>query len=134
MIISGYAYPNATVGILVDGNFFDTAEAENDGTYSVTLDEIARGVYTFGVYGIGPGDLRSSTFSTSFTVTGARTSWLSNVNVAPTILVEPDPVDIGQTVRISGLALPNAKVTIENSKQRSSIVKTVVVDSYGNTP
>ncbi|MCA9354004.1 MAG: hypothetical protein KC877_00615 [Candidatus Kaiserbacteria bacterium] len=129
VIISGYAYPNSTVGILVDGNFFDTTRANSSGEYSITLDEIARGVYTFGVYASGPDDTRSSTFSTSFTVTGARTSELTNVNVAPSILVEPDPVDPGETLTVSGYALPNATVSVQNGKLRSTIIKDFTLTS-----
>jgi hypothetical protein len=114
VIISGYAYPNSTVGILVDGNFFDTTSVGRAGDYSITLDEIARGVYTFGVYAVDQNDVRSSTFSTSFTVTGARTSELSNINIAPTIVVAPDPVDPGQTLTVSGYGLPEADIMIEN--------------------
>ncbi|MCA9361969.1 hypothetical protein KC906_01210, partial [Candidatus Kaiserbacteria bacterium] len=131
VIISGYAYPNSTVGILVDGTFFDTVRANSTGSYSITLDEIARGVYTFGVYAEGPDDTRSSTFSTSFTVTGARTSELTNINVAPSILVVPDPVNPGQALTASGYALPNATVTIENGKLRSTIMKTLTTTSDG---
>lgn len=129
VIISGYAYPNSTVGILVDGNFFDTVRANTSGSYSITLDEIARGVYTFGVYATGPDGTKSSTFSTSFTVTGARTSALSNVNVAPSIVVEPDPVNPGETLTASGYALPNATVSIQNGKLRSSITKDLTITS-----
>jgi hypothetical protein len=129
VIISGYAYPNSTVSILVDGNFFDTTKANGSGGYSITLDEIARGVYTFGVYAAGPDGKKSSTFSTSFTVIGARTSWLSNVNVAPSIVVKPDPVNPGETLTVSGYALPNATVAIQNGKMRSSIFKDVTATS-----
>lgn len=129
VVISGYAYPNSTVGILVDGNFYDTTTANGSGEYEITLDEIARGVYTFGVYAEGPDDTRSSTFSTSFTVTGARTSALSNVNVAPSILVTPDPVTPGQTLTLSGYALPNATVSVENGKLRASIIKRLTLTS-----
>lgn len=129
VIISGYAYPNSTVGVLVDGNFFDTTKANAKGEYSITLDAIARGVYTFGVYASGPDNTKSSTFSTSFTVTGARTSALSNVNIAPSILVTPDPVDPGQVLTASGYALPNATVSIQNGKMRASIVKDLSVTS-----
>jgi hypothetical protein len=125
VIISGYAYPNSTVSILVDGNFFDTVKANGSGGYSITLDAIARGVYTFGVYAAGPDSTKSSTFSTSFTVTGARTSSLSNVNVAPSILVKPDPVNPGETLTVSGYALPNATVSIQNGKLRASIMKDI---------
>ncbi|MCA9356824.1 hypothetical protein H6784_00450 [Candidatus Nomurabacteria bacterium] len=121
VIISGYAYPNSTVSILVDGNFFDTTKASNLGVYSITLDEIARGVYTFGVYAQGSNNIKSSTFSTSFTVTGARTSALGNINVSPSILVAPNPVQPGEVLTVSGFSLPNAKVTIQNGRLKSSV-------------
>ena len=129
VIISGYAYPNSAVSILVDGNFFDTTHANATGVYSITLDRIARGVYTFGVYAAGPDGTKSSTFSTSFTVTGARTTALSNINVAPSILVKPDPVKPGEILTASGYALPNATVSIENGKLRSSIMKSLTTTS-----
>jgi hypothetical protein len=120
VIVSGFGYPNSTVGILVDGKFFDDVRTNSSGAYSVTLDEIARGVYTFGVYGEDSNDVRSSVFSTSFTVSGARTSALSNINVPPSILVSPDPVNPGQTLTISGYALLDSVVTIENGRINSS--------------
>lgn len=129
VVISGYAYPNSSVGILVDGKFFNTTKASATGAYSITLDEIARGVYTFGVYASGQDQTKSSTFSTSFTVTGGRTSALSNINVAPSILVNPDPVNPGQTLTASGYALPNATVSIQNGKLRSTIMKDITVTS-----
>ena len=54
---------------------------------------------------------------------------MSNINVAPSILVEPDPVNPGETLTISGYALPNATVYIENGKLRSSIIKELTVTS-----
>lgn len=133
VIISGYAYPNSKVSILVDGNFYNTISANSSGAYSVTLDAIARGVYTFGVYAEGSDKVRSSTFSTSFTVTGSRTTALSNINVAPSIKVSPDPVQPGETLTFSGYALPGAEVTIENGKlnQKSSQTLTAVSDNSG---
>lgn len=133
VIISGYAYPNSAVGILVDGNFFETVKANSSGVYSITLDEIARGVYTFGVYAEGDNKIKSSTFSTSFTVTGARTSALGNINVSPSILVSPDPVDPGQALTVSGYSLPNASVTIQNGRLNTNSPKEyqAVSDSQG---
>jgi len=133
VIISGYAYPNSKVSILVDGNFVQTINSNSTGAYSVTLDAIARGVYTFGVYAEGPDKVRSSTFSTSFTVTGARTTSLSNINVAPSIKVSPDPVQPGQVLTFSGYGLPNADVTIENGRLNSKTSQnlTATTDSAG---
>lgn len=132
VIISGTAYPNSTVGILVDGNFFENTRANSAGVYSITLDEIARGVYTFGIYASGADDVRSSTFSTSFTVTGARTSTLGNINIAPSITVEPDPVDPGQALTISGFAIPNSEVTIENGRLNGAASQVLTAQAAAN--
>jgi hypothetical protein len=132
VIISGYAYPNSEVGFLVDGNLVEETRANAQGSYSVTLDEIARGAYTFGVYAIDPDDNRSSTFSTSFTVSGARTSALSNINVPPSINVEPDPVDPGQTLTVSGYGLPDSTITIETGPVSGSATElTATADGSG---
>jgi len=132
VVINGYAFPNSTVTILVDGQIVDTTRADSSGDYAITVDEIARGAYTFGVYAAGQDGVRSSTFSTSFTVTGARTSALSNINVAPSILVAPDPVNPGETLVVSGYALPDATVFIENGRNNSTIISERQVLSDGN--
>ncbi len=132
VIINGYAFPDSTVTVLVDGQIVDTTRADSSGDYSITIDEIARGVYTFGVYASGSDNVKSSTFSTSFTVTGARTSSLSNVNVSPSILLAPDPVDPGETLTVSGYSLPDATISIENGRNNSSIISEIQVLSDSN--
>lgn len=123
VLITGYAYPRSVVYALVDGKEAENVRAGNDGQYSVTIDLIARGVYTFGVYAIDSANTRSSTFSTSFTVIGARTSALSNINLAPTLKATPDPVDPGAQLVLSGFALPGATVSVENEKDKSPASK-----------
>jgi hypothetical protein len=133
VVITGYAFPRSTVYILVDGKAAENARTDNDGQYSITLDEIARGVYTFGVYAIDAAQNKSSTFSTSFTVTGARTSSLSNINIAPTIKVSPDPVNPGTPLNLSGYALPGSTVTVENEKDGSAASRqSLTATSDGN--
>jgi len=133
VIINGYAFPRSTVYILVDGEVADTVTASSQGDFSITLDEIARGAYTFGVYAIDRQSVRSSTFSTTFTVTGGRGSTLSNINVMPSIKITPNPVTPGQTLTVSGYAIPNAVVTLENQQDKSSIsLKTFTTTSDAN--
>jgi hypothetical protein len=43
--------------------------------------------------------------------------------------VTPDPVNPGQTLTASGYALPNATVSIQNGKLRSTIMKDITVTS-----
>lgn len=120
VIIRGYAFPGSTVYALVDGKSAVTSRASNDGAYSLTISAIARGVYTFGVYAMDTEGTKSSTFSTSFTVTGGRTSNLSNINIMPSIKVRPDPVNPGEVLNVSGQAIPNADITIENQNEKST--------------
>lgn len=119
VVINGYAFPNSTVTILVDGTSALTERANSSGQFTATIDEIARGVYTFGVYATDSQDVKSSTFTTTFTVTGARGSTLSNVNLMPTIQVSPDPVQPGQTLTFSGYAIPDSAVEIETRREGS---------------
>ncbi len=129
VVITGLAFPGANVTFLVDGNRVDSVRASNDGSYEVTIDDIARSAYTFGVSAEGDDGVASSPFSTSFTVTGARTTALSNINVPPSIAVSPDPVDPGQTLTLSGYALADATITIQNSQLNSSNVNTIETTS-----
>lgn len=119
--ISGYAFPRSTIVTLVDGIIAGNVTSDASGSFSIVLDAIARGAYTFGVYGVDKNGVKSSTFSTTFTVTGSRGSTLSNINVMPSLKVSPDPVDPNATLSVSGYAIPNATVTIENQNDKSSV-------------
>lgn len=133
VIISGYAFPNSTVIILVDGVRAQSTQANSSGLFSVTLDAIARGVYNFGIYAIDRNSIHSSTFTTTFSVIGSRASSLSNVNVMPSIRVEPDPVNPGETLTLSGYAIPNATLSIENQKDKSGVtLKSFTTTSASN--
>jgi hypothetical protein len=133
VIINGFAFPNSRVSILVDGTAVDQTTAQGNGAFSYTIDAIARGVYTFGVFATDANGTRSSTFSTTFSVTGARGSTLSNVNIMPSIRVTPDPVPVGETARISGFAIPNAAITIENQQERGAAsLRTLTTNSAAN--
>ncbi len=117
--ISGYTSPRSSVVALVDGKEAERVNSDNQGYYDITIDEIARGVYTFGIYAIDSANSRSSTFSTSFTVAGARTSALSNINLSPSLKVTPSQIDPGQTLTVSGYTRPNAVIAGENEKDGS---------------
>lgn len=118
--ITGFTAPRSTVTALVDGKIAQNTTADGNGAFTVTLTAIARGAYTFGIYSTDANKVKSSTFSTSFTVTGARESSLSNIFIAPTVMATPDPVNPGQTLTLSGYTVPNGTVTVENQKDGNS--------------
>ena len=133
VVITGYAFPRSTITILVDGQISDTVSSDGSGAFTSTIDAIARGAYTFGVYGTDKNGVRSSTYATTFTITGARGSTLSNINVMPSIKVSPNPVDPNSVLKVTGYSIPNAVVTIENQNDKSSAsLKTLTANSDGN--
>ncbi|MFM2374764.1 MAG: hypothetical protein RLZZ234_759 [Candidatus Parcubacteria bacterium] len=126
VVITGYAFPGSTMTILVDGTITKTVRANTSGVFTATIEAIARGTYTFGVYATDVGGVKSSTFSTSFSVIGARSSSLSNVHIMPTIKVNPNPVEPGQNVNFSGYAIPNSTVEVENQRQKGGSERKVL--------
>jgi hypothetical protein len=120
VIITGVAFPNSSVSILVDGKSAVSARSNGSGIFRATISAIYKGVYTFGIYATGGDGVKSSTFSTSFTVSGGRTSELTNINVPPSISVAPNPVNIGQTLTVSGYAIPNALITLQNGPSKAT--------------
>lgn len=120
VIISGTGAPNATINILVDGKQAASTRAGAAGNFSFTIEKIARGVYTFGVFAVDAQSGRSGTFSTAFTVVGARTSSLSNISLSPTIRVTPDPATAGSPITASGFTIPGATVTVENERDKAT--------------
>jgi hypothetical protein len=127
--ISGYAYPGARITVLVDGQIAETGSANSTGAYSILVDEIASGAYTFGVYAQDDTGERSSTFSTSFTVSGARASRLSNINISPSIVVSPNPAEPGETITFSGYTLPDATVTVQTGRSDGTGTETLTAFS-----
>ncbi len=127
VVITGRAIPRADVVALVDGKEAGRVRADGNGRYEITIDRIARGVYTFGLYAIDTTTVRSSTFSTSFTVSGARTASLSNINIPPTITAAPDPVNPGTPLVLRGFTVPGTSITLEFEKDGSSAASKRVI-------
>ncbi len=132
VVITGRTFPRAKVTVLVDGKIAESGTAGVDGGYEITVDKIARGAYTFGIYATDAAAVKTSTFSTSFSVAGARTSALSNINLAPSIKVTPDPVDVGAPLTISGYSFPNAIITLENEKDKNTASRKVLTATAGS--
>ncbi|MFZ2253568.1 MAG: dockerin type I domain-containing protein [Minisyncoccia bacterium] len=133
LTITGYAFPKSTIVALVDGQIAESTQSDSNGNFSVLLASIARGAYTFGVYGVDKNGVKSSTFSTTFSITGSRASTLSNINVMPSLKITPNPVDPGAPLVITGYAIPDATITIENQNDKSSIsLKTFTTTSDSN--
>ncbi len=130
VVVNGFAFPGSKVTLMVDGKAVNTSvSVSSSGAFTTTVGSIARGVYTFGVFATDANNVKSSTFSTTFTVSGSRESTLSNIHLMPTIKVTPDPVDIGSQVTFTGYAIANSTVTVETSQNKGGGLHTLTATS-----
>jgi cysteine-rich repeat protein len=105
--ITGKAYPNSTVNILMDGDLVGTVRANGNADFSYATDA-EPGTISFGFWANDGGGTRSITLNTTFDVTQGAITNISGILLPPTIKVEPLTVDRGSPITFSGRTVPNA--------------------------
>lgn len=119
--ITGKAFPNATVNILIDGDSVGTVRTNTRGefVFSVSTDP---GTSSFGFWATDAQGTRSLTVNTTFDVTQGAVTNLSGIMVPPTIRSSGVTVNPGDMVILSGQTIPNAQVdiSIDNGKKMLS--------------
>ncbi len=110
--ISGRAYPNSTINILLDTENIGTVRTNNMGEFEF-LAGASPGTATLGVWAEDNQGTRSVTFNTTFDVTQAAITNINNVLLPPTLRLSAQEVDPGDVVTLSGQSIPNAQVEIE---------------------
>ncbi len=111
VLISGIAYPGATVNILLDGEIDEVVEADSDGEFSLDYSGLTPGATTFGFWAQDSEGRRSITFSTTFEIIQSAVTNVSGILIPPTIAVEPDQVPLGTSITVRGEAPPERQVT-----------------------
>ena len=110
--ISGRAYPNSTVNIILDTENIGTVRTNNNGDFEF-LTGSSPGTATLGVWAEDRQGTRSVTFNTTFDVTQAAITNINNVLLPPTLRLSAQEVDPGDVVTVSGQSIPNATVEVE---------------------
>lgn len=112
VVISGIAYPATKVVILKDGAIATTTTADPGAAFSIRIQNLQQGAYTFGVYAEDAKGLKSTTYSFPVTVADNITVTIDNVFLAPTIGVSSKTIKQGDPLGIFGTTAPQAQVTI----------------------
>ncbi|MEM9336226.1 MAG: DUF4215 domain-containing protein [Patescibacteria group bacterium] len=127
--IEGLSYPSQTVNILLDGDSVGTVQADNDGEFDFTV-EASPGASSLGFWVIDRFGTRSLTLNTTFDVTQGAVTNLSNILIPPTITVDNQNIDPGDTITLFGQSVPDTLVEIHFNE--SEIVESVQSESNGN--
>ncbi len=126
--ITGKAFPNATVNILIDGDTVGTVRTNSRGEFqfNVTTDP---GTASFSFWATDSAGTRSLTVNTTFDVTQGAVTSLNGIMVPPTLRASTVNVNPGDTITLSGQTMPS--VTVEVSIDNGKKMLTTTSDALG---
>jgi cysteine-rich repeat protein len=127
--VSGRSYPSQTVHIILDGSEVGTVRADSLGRFEFATNA-PPGTVSMGFWANDSSGTRSITLSTTFDVTQGAITNVNGILVPPTLRINDVTVNPGDTIQISGQALPNAAVDVHFNN--SQIVERVTANASGN--
>jgi cysteine-rich repeat protein len=112
VILEGKAYPDALITILKDGQFLSIIQADFRADFKIEIKDLTPGTYTFGLWAEDKNGVRSPTFTITFYIAPAVTTVVSGILLPPTIKLSKNIALKGETIDISGQAIPDGKVDL----------------------
>lgn len=109
---SGMAYPMSRVFILKDGIVAVNTIADPGANFSISLNNLSTGTYTFSVYGEDSNGRKSQSFSFPLFITEGITVNIGNIYLSPTINIDKSEVKRGENLAIFGQSVPSSEITI----------------------
>jgi cysteine-rich repeat protein len=125
--ITGRGYPGRTINILLDTDAVGTVQADSQGRFEFTT-EASPGTATLGLWANDTSGTRSITLNSTFDVTQGAITNVNGLILPPTVRVSNANPNPGDTVTISGQAIPNARIEV----QVGNNARTVVASSSGS--
>lgn len=114
--ISGKAYPNADVNILLDGEVIGVVQADAGANFFFSSGNVTPGTVTFGFWAEDANQLRSVSYNTTFQVAQSAVTNISNILLPPTIELNERSLDAGDPLELNGQSVPEVDIsTVVNS-------------------
>ncbi len=125
--LDGYGAPGAQVTVLKDGVVVKTEGAGSAGEYSFLIEELQRGVYTFGLYMTDSKGVKGAMYSSTMTLRSNTLSQLGNVLLPPTVQTPSLTLDPGAPIVVTGYTAPNAAVRASVRPKRAVVSSSDVI-------
>jgi hypothetical protein len=110
--LSGFAMPLGAISILRDGKKEASVQAKPDGTFSVLVDALERGTYTFLTFAEDSKGKKTATYSSTLTLESGTNNTISNIVLPPSVTATKDTVEVGETISLSGETAPGSTVEV----------------------
>ena len=127
---TGFAYPGAIISILKNGLVLNETSVNQDGSFSVPVKNIIPGTYTFTLQAKDSNGVKSAQVSYTIMIESGIVTVVSGVIMPPTITTDKTEVKLGDTVILSGYAIPNKEVNV-NIFARNGVVKSLFANASG---
>jgi len=132
VVLRGKAYPNALITLLIDSEAVVVVEADSQANFNIELTTLTAGIYNFGLRAKDEKGRESITFSFSVTVSHRMTTTVGGIFFPPTIELESNILNLGDTLNISGQTAPWSEINIQIESLERMILKKTEADDNGN--
>lgn len=121
--VKGFAYPGRTVNMLLDNRSVGTVRTGSDGSFEFTIGA-SPGTATLGMWATDSANTRSITLNNTFDVTQGAITNVNGIVLPPTIRVDKQNINPGDTVVFSGQTIPNATINLYDGANTTSLANT----------
>ena len=107
--VTGTAYPNRTVNIILDADSVGSVRADSDGSFDFAIDTDP-GAASMGFWSTDVNGVRSITFNTTFDVTQGAVTNVRGILLPPTIAANNTEINPGDPITFTGQSGPDKVV------------------------
>ncbi|MDD4902018.1 MAG: hypothetical protein PHE24_02675 [Patescibacteria group bacterium] len=112
VVINGNGYPNREVRVLIDGNVAGIVRADSKGDFHFQSGDTTPGVSSFGLWTDDERGLKSTLLTLTFRVASKSITTIENVYLSPTIDVNKNQVNKGESIKIFGKSSPTVNIAV----------------------
>ncbi|MFA6475038.1 MAG: dockerin type I repeat-containing protein [Patescibacteria group bacterium] len=121
VIIEGFAYPTTNVSIRENGKIIAITPADSQGWFTVTINNINPGIYTFSVHGEDIKGRKGPDINVTVAISKGVTITISGIYLGPTIAITRNNIFLDEITTILGTSVSDSRVNIfikaENNQQ-----------------
>lgn len=125
VVFRGFAYPLSMVTLLVNGSVVAEGPANIDGTFHLSLRNVASGVYTYSLRATDSYGLSSGLTSVTVLINSLMTTSIDNILLSPTLTADKVSALFGSPVTLFGKATPmtNLYLEVDDSAHLSKLLR-----------
>jgi len=134
LTLEGFTSSNSQVTIKEGEVVVGTTVAGSDGSFSKSLLDQTAGLHTISVYSTDINGLATATVTSSISLTAFAETTLANIILPPTVSLSQSQITKGESLGVSGLAVPSSTITlvVANAVSGTTQTETAISSSDGS--